>query len=210
LCKSLPDLDHLTQGIDVDKLENAENLVFGSKYGAKKAAKVDLVTPKVEDETLITQKKKKRNRKIKLPQKYDPNIPPDPERWLPKYERSTYRKRKDKRAKDRDIGRGTQGAVSDKSRSLTAYLCFILVVTPEGTPQADENRQPRMKQNTTTIVQVVMQIASYDGTDSTVKTDPSSTASPKPGSVTPAALGPRQQRPLAQKPKKKKKAGKWT
>ena len=38
----------------------------------------------------------------KLPKNYDPDVIPDPERWLPRRERSYYRgKRKDKK---RDIG----------------------------------------------------------------------------------------------------------
>jgi signal recognition particle subunit SRP72 len=58
------------------------------------------------------QKAKKRKRKPKYPKGFDPanpGPPSDPERWLPKRERSSYRpKRKDKRAQVR----GAQGAVS--------------------------------------------------------------------------------------------------
>jgi signal recognition particle subunit SRP72 len=53
----------------------------------------------------------KRKRKLKLPKNFDKNAVPDPERWLPKWERSTYKKRKDKRQREKEIGRGTQGAV---------------------------------------------------------------------------------------------------
>ncbi|CAH9050644.1 unnamed protein product [Cuscuta europaea] len=56
--------------------------------------------------------KKKRKRKPRYPKGFDPanpGPPPDPERWLPKRERSSYRpKRKDKRAAQ---VRGSQGAV---------------------------------------------------------------------------------------------------
>lgn len=39
----------------------------------------------------------------KLPKNYNPDVTPDPERWLPKKERSYYRgKRKDKK---KDIGK---------------------------------------------------------------------------------------------------------
>ena len=59
-----------------------------------------------------TKSKKKRKRKPRYPKGFDPANPgpaPDPERWLPKRERSTYRpKRKDKRAAQ---VRGSQGAV---------------------------------------------------------------------------------------------------
>jgi len=62
---------------------------------------------------LIQKKKAKRKRKGKLPKNYDPNVPPDPERWLPRHERTGYRKKKDRRNKD--IGKGTQGAATGAS-----------------------------------------------------------------------------------------------
>ncbi|KZV35902.1 hypothetical protein F511_34344 [Dorcoceras hygrometricum] len=62
--------------------------------------------------------KKKRKRKPKYPKGFDPanpGPPPDPERWLPKRERSSYRpKRKDKRAAQI---RGSQGAVVKEKES---------------------------------------------------------------------------------------------
>ncbi|KAG8054417.1 hypothetical protein GUJ93_ZPchr0001g32065 [Zizania palustris] len=63
-------------------------------------------------EEVKKQKAKKRKRKPRYPKGFDPanpGPPPDPERWLPKRERSSYRpKRKDKRAQVR----GAQGAVT--------------------------------------------------------------------------------------------------
>ena len=56
-----------------------------------------------------TSKKKKRKRKPRLPKNYDPNVKPDPERWLPLRERSHYRRGKKKAAQTL---RGTQGAAS--------------------------------------------------------------------------------------------------
>jgi SRP72 RNA-binding domain len=65
-------------------------------------------------------KVKKRKRKPKYPKGFNPanpGPPPDPERWLPKRERSTYRpKRKDKRAQIR----GAQGAVSRDKHDTSA------------------------------------------------------------------------------------------
>lgn len=60
-------------------------------------------------------KRKQKRRRIRLPKNYDPNMPPDPERWLPKQERSAYKKRLNKRFKDRDIGRGTQGSAAQST-----------------------------------------------------------------------------------------------
>lgn len=57
------------------------------------------------------EKVKRRKRKRILPKNYDPNVEPDPERWLPRWQRSTFKKKKDKR-KDKDVGKGTQGAVA--------------------------------------------------------------------------------------------------
>lgn len=59
-------------------------------------------------------KKKLKKRKIRLPKHYDPNVKPDPERWLPRRDRSTYRPKKRERRFDRrearaDVGKGTQG-----------------------------------------------------------------------------------------------------
>lgn len=62
--------------------------------------------------------KKKKKRKPRLPKNYDPNVPPDPERWLPKQERSNYKKKKDRRYRDANIGKGTQGAAGTSSDQL--------------------------------------------------------------------------------------------
>eukprot|EP00002_Diphylleia_rotans_P001499 TRINITY_DN1083_c0_g1_i10.p1 TRINITY_DN1083_c0_g1~~TRINITY_DN1083_c0_g1_i10.p1 ORF type:complete len:642 (-),score=184.85 TRINITY_DN1083_c0_g1_i10:1751-3676(-) len=51
-------------------------------------------------------KKKKKKRKVRLPKNFDPTAPIDPERWLPKKQRSYYAK---KGKKKQNIGKGTQG-----------------------------------------------------------------------------------------------------
>merc|ERR1712185_7322 len=56
--------------------------------------------------------KKKRKRKIRYPKNFDPENPgppPDPERWLPKRERSEFKKRMRKR--DKALQRGPQGTM---------------------------------------------------------------------------------------------------
>lgn len=66
---------------------------------------------KLDDKDLA--KKKQKKRKIRLPKHYDPKVTPDPERWIPRRERSTYRPKKirDRRHRDAraDVGKGTQG-----------------------------------------------------------------------------------------------------
>ncbi|XP_065873655.1 uncharacterized protein [Euphorbia lathyris] len=98
--KPLPGL----KGIDVDSLEKTS--------GAKHVEGSHILAADVHDEGKKEKPKKKRKRKPKYPKGFDPanpGPPPDPERWLPKRERSSYKpKRKDKRAAQ---VRGSQGAV---------------------------------------------------------------------------------------------------
>ncbi|KAL5541509.1 hypothetical protein UlMin_009219 [Ulmus minor] len=100
--KPLPGL----KGVDVDNLEKTS----GAKH--VEGASHIRVTEAYEEGKSKTKAKKKRKRKPKYPKGFDPanpGPPPDPERWLPKRERSSYRpKRKDKRAAQ---VRGSQGAV---------------------------------------------------------------------------------------------------
>uniref|UniRef100_A0A914UNR2 Signal recognition particle subunit SRP72 n=1 Tax=Plectus sambesii TaxID=2011161 RepID=A0A914UNR2_9BILA len=112
--RDLPPLAKEQSGFNVDELESSEWILFGERYRQKKGAKQTPKAGVAEDEQIIRGKlrSRKRKRKTRLPKNYDPNVQPDPERWLPKAERSSTKKRKDKRHKDRDIGRGTQGAVS--------------------------------------------------------------------------------------------------
>ncbi|KAH7570442.1 hypothetical protein ACOSQ2_018920 [Xanthoceras sorbifolium] len=100
--KPLPGL----KGVDMDSLEKssgAKHVEVTSHVG---------VTGAHEDGKNKEKSKKKRKRKPRYPKGFDPanpGPPPDPERWLPKRERSSYRpKRKDKRAAQ---VRGSQGAV---------------------------------------------------------------------------------------------------
>lgn len=71
-------------------------------------------TPKTD--SAVEKKRRRKKRKGKLPKNYDPNVQPDPERWLPKYERTGYRKKRDRRAKD--VIKGSQGTASGQSDQL--------------------------------------------------------------------------------------------
>ncbi|XP_022725659.1 signal recognition particle subunit SRP72-like [Durio zibethinus] len=112
--KPLPGL----KGVDVDGLERTSGAkhVEDAPHGGLSEAQ--------EDGKTKEKSKKKRKRKQRYPKGFDPanpGPPPDPERWLPKRERSSYRpKRKDKRAAQ---VRGSQGAVvrekSEASASAT-------------------------------------------------------------------------------------------
>lgn len=105
--KPLPGL----KAVDVDGLEKtsgAKPVESGPTVGVAEA-----YDTKSKEKT-----KKKRKRKPKYPKGFDPanpGPPPDPERWLPKRERSSYRpKRKDKRAAQI---RGSQGAMAKETAS---------------------------------------------------------------------------------------------
>lgn len=97
------------KGIDVDGLEKTS--------GAKHIENGPIAgIPEAYEQQSKDKTKKKRKRKPKYPKGFDPanpGPPPDPERWLPKRERSSYRpKRKDKRAAQI---RGSQGAVTKEA-----------------------------------------------------------------------------------------------
>jgi len=106
--------------IDATQLEQMA-LPKGSSRAAGARDASDRKRGAVEDaEGGSTRRKKRRRRKrIIYPKGFDPANPgafpqPDPERWLPKRERSTYRQRKkDKRA---GISRGPQGSATGAAR----------------------------------------------------------------------------------------------
>uniref|UniRef100_A0A1E1XRG6 Signal recognition particle subunit SRP72 n=1 Tax=Amblyomma sculptum TaxID=1581419 RepID=A0A1E1XRG6_AMBSC len=106
----LPPAEEITRQVDVDALETM-SWTMGARY-VKKAVKSD-ASPITRGQDIV--KKKKKKKKGKLPKNYDPNVDPDPERWLPRRERSTFKKRKDRRGASSAIGKGTQGAVGATS-----------------------------------------------------------------------------------------------
>ncbi|KAG0475952.1 hypothetical protein HPP92_012793 [Vanilla planifolia] len=93
-------------GLKKVNLESLEKTSGAKHVGVANAVKMDV------SEEAKKAKTKKRKRKPRYPKGFDPanpGPPPDPERWLPKRERSTYRpRRKDKRAQVR----GSQGSVA--------------------------------------------------------------------------------------------------
>ncbi|XP_054004835.1 signal recognition particle subunit SRP72 [Hylaeus anthracinus] len=142
LSKRLPPLHDLSETTDIDALESS-NWVIGTKVIKKK------IEPSPGKPTIdATQKKrKKRKRKGKLPKNYDPNVPPDPERWLPRHERSGFRKKRDRRNRDAAM-KGTQGAAAGAS---DLYDITKMPTNVKRTPNprhspAVETSGPRQKQ----------------------------------------------------------------
>uniref|UniRef100_U5EXU8 Signal recognition particle subunit SRP72 n=1 Tax=Corethrella appendiculata TaxID=1370023 RepID=U5EXU8_9DIPT len=110
--KKLPTLETLTTQSEIDNLEATNWMMIAKAVKKKPAAstKTDQ-SPGTPGSELAKQKKKRnRKRKGKLPKNYDENAQPDPERWLPKYERTGYRKKRDRRVKE--IIKGSQGTSS--------------------------------------------------------------------------------------------------
>lgn len=101
LADNLKSVPALVSGVDVDDLE---------KWGVTQLLRKPATA---SDQYKIT-KKKTKARKPRLPKDYDSAKTPDPERWMPKRDRSTWKpKRKEKKNKI------TQGGQADEGLSVT-------------------------------------------------------------------------------------------
>jgi signal recognition particle subunit SRP72 len=106
----VPSYDHL----DAEELEMASIPKIDK---SKKIKESEKETDEKKDDGELEQKKagktpKKRKRKTRWPKNFDPENPgplPDPERWLPKRERTEFKKRMRKR--DKALQRGPQGSM---------------------------------------------------------------------------------------------------
>lgn len=136
--KQLPPASELTANVDVDTLEST-SWTMGAKY-IKKGGKSEPSAGKPDSGDRLIQKKKKKHKKGKLPKNYDPSVDPDPERWLPRRERSTYKKKKDKRGAA--IGKGTQGAVASAD-DIGKFTTSAQSPGASGTPTSPNVQGPR-------------------------------------------------------------------
>lgn len=109
ISKRLPALDKLTNAIEIDSLE-ATNWMMSTKAVKKSASKIDASPGASGGGDLKQRKRRQRKRKGTLPKNYNLEVQPDPERWLPKYERTGFRRKRDRRAKD--VIKGSQGMSS--------------------------------------------------------------------------------------------------
>lgn len=109
--KDLSPTSRLTAGIDVSALEEAGVPQTKSNADAQAASR-----KRTLDET--PKPAKKRVRKSRLPKDHDPTKAPDPERWLPLKERSSYRP-KGKKGRQKAAGL-TQGGVEKDGESAAA------------------------------------------------------------------------------------------
>ncbi|KAF4269024.1 hypothetical protein CNMCM8812_001656 [Aspergillus fumigatus] len=114
--ESLPPVDELIADVDVAALEQA-GISPSSVTAAAAAAAIAGARKRTaaESQTRAT----KRIRKSRLPKDYDPNKAPDPERWLPLRDRSTYRP-KGRKGKQRAAERMQGGVVNEKAEDTLA------------------------------------------------------------------------------------------
>ena len=110
--QSLPSLDEAAQEVDVAALEQI--IIGGGKILKPKPQQPQATTQHTDSSQQAVTQKKKRNKKRKKPviKNFIPNFVPDPERWLPKWQRSNYRGPK-RRHRKGAVGVGTQGGSAD-------------------------------------------------------------------------------------------------
>lgn len=106
--KKLTPVDRLTAGIDVETLIQAGVVSVATAPPAARKRAADAEPDKA------TQRRKKKRR---LPQDYEEGKKPDPERWLPLRDRSTYRP-KGKKGKKRAQEATQGGAVKEEGETL--------------------------------------------------------------------------------------------
>lgn len=93
----LQPVEELTTGLDVDELIS---------QGVERLSKQQVISSSANK---VVKKRVRKNKK--LPKSFDENKLPDPERWLPLKDRSTYRPKKGKKKLTKD----TQGGVADNT-----------------------------------------------------------------------------------------------
>ena len=111
--EQLPPVEYSEGQFDLDKLEKD----VMTRPRRTKAAPAPEVAKAADEpaaaatEQVAKPKRRRKKRPGKLPKDYNPAIAPDPERWLPKYERSEYKRKHRKRAGlHYQVARGTQGS----------------------------------------------------------------------------------------------------
>merc|ERR1711953_695857 len=120
--------------------------------GEAKAAETEEADKEAAGKMEEAKKKRKRKRKIRYPKGFDPENPgppPDPERWLPKRERTEYKKRMRKR--DKALARGPQGSMptaDDAFRKQGPSTAQIEVTSDDksrGSRSRNQGKRPKGK-----------------------------------------------------------------
>ncbi|RMZ89604.1 hypothetical protein DV736_g3165, partial [Chaetothyriales sp. CBS 134916] len=111
----LTSVDELVGDVDVDALErdgiprSSNAIAIAHLAGSRKRKAADGVAAKP-----------KRVRKSRLPKDYDPSKTPDPERWLPMKDRTSYKPPKGKKKKKGKRDGGTQGGAVNEDLDINA------------------------------------------------------------------------------------------
>jgi len=113
--------------VDADALENLPAPRFAGKQDSTVAD-----TKKKEG---AEQKKKTKKKKKLFPKNYNPAVPPDPERWLPKWQRSYFKKKQRKGV----LGKGPQGlSLPQATAALGTPASTTTSTTTKQTPVATQ------------------------------------------------------------------------
>ncbi|XP_041765971.1 signal recognition particle subunit SRP72 [Anopheles merus] len=141
--KRLPALETLTTVSEIDALE-ATNWMMIAKAVKRKPNQPagggrttgdqspGVGTPSAEQQQQAARKQKRKKRKGKLPKNYIIGVLPDPERWLPRYERTGYRKKRDRRVKE--IIKGSQGTASGQADQFDMSKAYNQTKNSPATP----------------------------------------------------------------------------
>ncbi|KAJ5073641.1 signal recognition particle 72 [Anaeramoeba ignava] len=127
--KQLPEL---TKDFDVQKLVNLPTpdlSVLKEKLQTMKNQQENAAK-----EAKMNKPKKGRKRGKRLPKNYDPNTTPDPERWLPKYQRSSFRKQRKKKE-----SRETQGLIP--TEEITKPVVESRFRNPKNRPRKPQRKK---------------------------------------------------------------------
>ncbi|XP_035795214.1 signal recognition particle subunit SRP72-like [Anopheles albimanus] len=153
--RRLPALDTLTTVSEIDALEATNWMMIakavrrkqpgtGSGRGADQSPGAG--TPGAEQQqtaaAAAARSQKRKKRKGKLPKNYDPDAQPDPERWLPRYERTGYRKKRDRRVKE--IIKGSQGTASGQADQFDMSKAYNQTKQSPATPSTGVSQQEQM------------------------------------------------------------------
>ncbi|XP_020610040.1 signal recognition particle subunit SRP72-like [Orbicella faveolata] len=135
--EKLAPLDTTSQStpVAVDELEMSLS-TMGSRYGRAKV-KQEGGDTEMEDLTkdLVVKRRKRKRKRGKLPKNYNSEVDPDPERWIPKRERTYYKGKRQK--KGAAVGKGTQGAAAPTEASSSPKTPGSpKPASPPGTPSA--------------------------------------------------------------------------
>ncbi|EDW83174.1 uncharacterized protein Dwil_GK22456 [Drosophila willistoni] len=140
MSRKLPKLETLTTASEIDALE-AANWVMSTKAAKKSAGKIEPSPSTPADK----KRHNNRKRKGKLPKNYNAEVGPDPERWLPKYERTGFRKKRGG-ARGKDVIKGSQGMATGAADQYDMSNRVNLSKQSPATPVYREEAAPGPRQ----------------------------------------------------------------